>query len=157
MSVYDADAIVEQWIYDTLVSYTPLVDIVGNNDDFNVPQVYRGVAPQSEGVHPPYVIFHNQTLGGTNIIALMSGGKIVANESLYVVKVVGLSSQGDEVSRANKAVRDALHGKSYQSVLDGTVLVCVQERTYVFPPEIIEGVVYETRGGLYRILSQEEE
>lgn len=151
MGIYDVDAIAEQWLYEQLVGHAPLVALVGENTALNMPQIYRGVAPQ-DGATYPYVIFNNQTEGGINEMTMNS--TIVWNNTIYLVKVEGLQDDSDLLSRINKAIRDALHQKDGDT-LGGRVIACAQERTFVFPPDEIDGVIYETRGGLYRLLVQE--
>jgi hypothetical protein len=151
VGIYDVDAIAEQWLYDTLTSYTPLLNLVGNNRVYAMPQVYRGVAPQ-QGSNYPFVVFQNQTEGGMNEMTI--NGTIVWNNTLYLVKVVGLADDSDTLSQINKTIRDALHRRD-GTALDGQVIACIQERTFVFPPDEVNGEFIETRGGLYRIFAQE--
>ncbi len=151
MGIYDVDAIAEQWLYDTLTTYTPLLTLVGNNKTYMMPQIYRGVAPQ-QGSKYPYVVFQNQTQGGANEMTI--NGTIVWNNTLYLVKAIGMADDTDTLAQINKAIRDALHRKDGPA-LDGQVVGCIQERTFVFPPDEINGEFVETRGGLYRIFAQE--
>jgi hypothetical protein len=154
---HDLDWIADMWIYEQLAASTDLIGIVGHNSE-----IYRGLAPQegipvdsATGRKRPYCVYQNQTQGTTNNLQMSSRADITHGVVRYVVKVVGESANSKLLAQANQACLLALHQHDGLTN-DGTgrVMECRQERTLQIDPEQVGDVIYETRGGVYLLLTQ---
>lgn len=101
--------------------------------------LYFDQAPRT-AVYPH--ILASLTTPGTDVRGV--GTKIVMNDLLYVVKVVGRESSYAALNSLADAVHAALHGKS-----GAGVEACVREQTVRYS-EYTE-VLYHHLGGIYRI------
>ena len=107
--------------------------------------VYNTQAPA--GAAFPYVLFNYQA--GHDVFG--TGPARVMASVLYVVRVITDGPAGAIVSAAAR-LDELLQGKSGINV-NGVVVACVRERPFVMV-EDYEGVTYQHRGGIYRLLAQ---
>jgi hypothetical protein len=158
MTVFDLDTIVEEWLTQTLFGSAALLELIGRNTVTDLPQVYWELAPE-EGVAgplpgqdspPPYVVCQSQS-GGMNILSALP--EMVWGDGLWLVKVVGLGNSADTVRRANAVITRLLDG-AVGDTSEGRVNGCEFQQSHTPPTEVLDGVTYFTRGGIYHITAQ---
>lgn len=149
-TVFDLDTIVEEWLTQTLFASAALLELIGRNTVTGLPQVYWELAPEEGVTDQPYVVCQSQS-GGMTILSALP--EVVWGDGLWLVKVVGLGDDADTVRRANSIINSVLDG-AVGDTSEGRVNGCEYQQSHTPPTEVLDGVTYFTRGGIYHITAQ---
>ena len=154
----DTPTIAETWIYATLAANSSLAALAGNHPVTGTPQIYFQEAPAD--AFYPFIVYQSLGQGGQNLIT--ANWTIVYNTDNYIVKAVGrgqgylngqMVNDRPALRQLAALIKTALHGQG-GTTADGTVMKCKQIQPLVLPPQNIDGVIYENRGGIYSLLLQ---
>lgn len=132
----DQIAVVEEWLYQTLVADQTLAALGIHADE----------VPEGEGL--PAVVY--QFRGGSDLRGV--GPTLVWANLLYLVKVIGQGRSTLALTPYTRLISQRLHAASGATV-EGTVLMCVREGLYKLP-EYTDGEHYRHVGAFWRIYAQ---
>lgn len=109
--------------------------------------VFRVLAPPS--TPPPYVIVASHS--GADVLTI--NAVRMMSDLLYQVRVIGPSSMMSQIAGAAQEI-DNLLGRTSGSANGGIVLACFRESP-IQSDEELEGEMWVTLGGLYRLYVQQ--
>lgn len=126
---------IEQFLYTTLSADEALTELVGAS-------ICSGAA---KGIYPcvAFAEMSSRDING-------AGATRIATSSLYLVRAIGKGNGFAVIDPIASRIDALLHG-ARQEPASGVVLSSVREKPFS-DEEIVDGVCYYHRGGLYRIL-----
>ena len=131
--------LIEPWIYSQIVNDAQIMALIGGED-----RVSGTMSTDDPTV--PYISILMQSTRDIQ----GNAGSIIANESLYQVKVVDATGSWDDLIPVAARLKAVLHHPGECFTVPGGSLSCIRERVIQYP-EKVKGVQYRHLGASWRI------